>query len=259
MCFQAYQADKHEFWIDEFSISRTPRVIKQTSPPKLPNNIQGLPISALRKQITNSSVSFVLNMTFTCPTSDDCKAPLQGLDFEIEIFNNNLEESLTQITNNSTDEGLNETSNSTTNNSTDMGLNQTSNGTTNNSMGLSQISNSTGNSTTNNKPLVPATVTLIQNHSEQISGEVIVKFQGQIAKFDAQSSAADVRKKLLGAFTNVPDLKVVRLGAGQLGYGWFVTFTGKPGDLPEMEVDGTLLAGPGVKVTVQTIEDGECF
>ncbi len=191
LCAQTFLPDKHEFWIDEFSISRTYRNVTRTSPPQLPNHVRVLPLS-VRKQTVNGGVNFVLNVT-----SEDCKAPLSGLDFEIEV----------------------------------LGADQT----------------------------VQANVSRIQDHSDQISGNVVVTFNGQAATFDVQSSADEVRLSLLAAFSDVQDLKVIRLGSCQVGYEWFVTFTGKPGDLPTMEVDGTMLKGRGVKVTVQTIEDGMSF
>ncbi len=246
-------------------------------PPKLPNNFQGLPIS-VKKQTSGSDVNFLLNITFACPKNEDCAAPFSGLDFEIEILsseNARNEASSIPSSENATNEtssipssenvtnetsssqnATNETS-SSQNVTNETSSSQNATNETSSSLNATNETSSSQNVTNKTSSIIQYTVTRIQDHSDQISGNVAVRFQGQLATFDAQSTAVEVRKKLLEAFSDVPDLKVVRLGSGPLGYCWFVTFTGKPGDLPEMEADRSMLRGKGVRVTVQTIEDGK--
>jgi hypothetical protein len=203
---------ENKFWIDEFSLSRTPRIVKQSAPPALPNDARARVVS-LTKKLIPGGVNFTVTLT-----SEDCKAPL-GLDFEIQVVN--------------TTTG---TASSTSTPPSSSAAGQTQ----------GQIGQ--------------ATVRRVQDHSEHMSGDVVVSLRGQMAKFDVLSTADEVKRALLDGFKDVKDLSVVRTASCQLGYGWFVTFTGDPGDLPSMEVDGTFLKGPGgVNVTVKTIEDGMTF
>jgi hypothetical protein len=186
---------ENKFWIDEFSFSRTPRTVKQSALPALPNDARARVVSLTKRNIPGG-----VNYTVTL-TSDDCKAPL-GLDFEIQAVN-----------------------------------------ATSTAASQARIGS--------------ASVRRVQQHSEYMTGDVVVSFRGQMAKFDVLSSGAEVKRALLDGFKDVKGLNVARTASCQLGYGWLVTFTGVPGDLPSMQVDGSMLRGPGgVNVTVKTIEDG---
>ncbi len=202
---------ENKFWIDEFSVSRTPRTVKQSAPPALPNDARARVVS-LTKRNTPGGVNFTVTLT-----SEDCKAPL-GLDFEIQVVNTTASPASSTIA------------------------------------AAAPSSSSTGQ---NQGRIGQATVVRVQDHSEHVAGDVVVSFRGQMAKFDVLSTAAEVKRALLDGFKDVNDLSVTRIASCQLGYGWLVTFTGEPGDLPSMQVDGALLRGPGgVNVTVKTIEDG---
>ena len=158
------------FFLDEFSISKTIRTVKQTAYPRVPLRKSSSPLRLVN--VTKHTDINADERTWSIElTSDDCSAP--SADFVLDV------------------------------------------------------SSLTGS-------LQRAEVHKVQDHSQQIAGNVVVDVLGQTVAFSPYSAASEVKAAFEQSGVVGESVEVMRTGTCQTGFGWMVTMTHFSGDVPLM-------------------------
>ena len=101
-----------------------------------------------------------------------------------------------------------------------------------------------------------AEVDQVQDHSPQIEGNVEVDVSGHKVTFTPYSNASTVKAAFQESGAVGPGVKVMRTGTCQSGFGWLVTMTHAPGDLPLMTASLTTTVATSASVHVYPYVDG---
>jgi hypothetical protein len=158
----------NKFFIDEFSISKNVREVKQTAYPQIVGRVSVSPLRlvGVKKETNGDERSWLIELS-----SEDCSPPTADFVLDVTALTGSLER---------------------------------------------------------------AEINQVQEHSEQISGNVVLVVGDKQVSFSPYSTAGQVQAAFAAAGAGGKSVKIVRTGVCQTGFGWLVTFTHAAGDLPLM-------------------------